>query len=117
MGNIENYKQRFYNLMESTMGDVKPLISEQIDYWRTAEELDSAMAIARVPGKDGDASQRHKIASILNRIESMAGWKELQRTFGSPNGQDLNDSLIRYLGTEYDSIMKELMSKWEKHGF
>lgn len=29
MGNIENYKQRFYNLMESTMGDVKPLISEQ----------------------------------------------------------------------------------------
>ena len=29
MGNIENYKQRFYNLMESTMGDVKPLINEQ----------------------------------------------------------------------------------------
>jgi hypothetical protein len=117
MGNIENYKQRFYNLMESTMGDVKPLISEQIDYWRTAKELDSAMAIARVPGKDGDASQKEKIASILNRIESMAGWKELQRTFGKPNGQDLNDSLKRYLGTDYNRIMDELMSKWEKHGF
>jgi hypothetical protein len=117
MGNIENYKQRFYNLMESTMGDVKPLISEQIDYWRTAKELDSAMAIARVPGKDGDASQRDKIASILNRIESMAGWKELQRTFGKPNGQDLNDSLKRYLGTDYNRIMDELMAKWKEHGF
>jgi len=117
MGNIENYKQRFYNLMESTMGDVKPLISEQIDYWRTAKELDSAMAIARVPGKDGDASQRDKIASILNRIESMAGWKELQRTFGKPNGQDLNDSLKRYLGTDYDRIMGERMAKWKEHGF
>ena len=117
MGNIENYKQRFYNLMESTMGDVKPLISEQIDYWRTAKELDSAMAIARVPGKDGDASQRDKIASILNRIESMAGWEELQRTFGKPNGQDLNDSLKRYLGTDYDRIMGERMAKWKEHGF
>lgn len=26
--NIEQYKNRFYNLMESTMGDVKPLITE-----------------------------------------------------------------------------------------
>ena len=29
MENIENYRQRFFNLMESTMGDVKPLINEQ----------------------------------------------------------------------------------------
>jgi hypothetical protein len=29
MKNIEQYKERFYNLMESTMGDVRPLISEQ----------------------------------------------------------------------------------------
>ena len=29
MNNIEQYKERFYNLMESTMGDVKPLINEQ----------------------------------------------------------------------------------------
>ena len=28
MNNIEQYKERFYNLMESTMGDVKPLIGE-----------------------------------------------------------------------------------------
>ena len=29
MKNIEQYKKRFYNLMESTMGDAKPLINEQ----------------------------------------------------------------------------------------
>jgi hypothetical protein len=29
MKNIENYKRRFYTLMETTMGDVRPLISEQ----------------------------------------------------------------------------------------
>ena len=29
MNNIEQYKNRFFNLMESTIGDVKPLISEQ----------------------------------------------------------------------------------------
>jgi hypothetical protein len=32
MENIENYKTRFYALMESTMGDVKPLISEAPQY-------------------------------------------------------------------------------------
>lgn len=29
MNTIRDYKNRFYNLMESTMGDVRPLISEQ----------------------------------------------------------------------------------------
>lgn len=30
MKNIEQYKNRFFNLMESTIGDVKPLLSESI---------------------------------------------------------------------------------------
>jgi hypothetical protein len=29
MNNIEQYKNRFFNLMESTIGDVRPLIGEQ----------------------------------------------------------------------------------------
>lgn len=29
MNNIEQYRNRFFNLMESTIGDVKPLITEQ----------------------------------------------------------------------------------------
>jgi len=32
MRNINEYKKRFYNLMESTLGDVKPLISEATQY-------------------------------------------------------------------------------------
>jgi hypothetical protein len=31
MRNIEQYRKRFFNLMESTIGDVKPLITEQIN--------------------------------------------------------------------------------------
>ena len=31
MNNIEQYKNRFFNLMESTIGDVKPLMTEQIN--------------------------------------------------------------------------------------
>lgn len=32
MRNIQNYKTRFYTLMESTMGDVKPFIFESSEY-------------------------------------------------------------------------------------
>ena len=31
MKNIEQYKRRFNSLLESTMGDVRPLISEEVD--------------------------------------------------------------------------------------
>jgi hypothetical protein len=31
MNKIEQYKNRFFNLMESTIGDVKPLINEQTE--------------------------------------------------------------------------------------
>jgi len=31
MKNIKTYKERFYNLMESTIGDVKPLIIENVN--------------------------------------------------------------------------------------
>ena len=117
MNNIEQYRRRFNMLIESSMGDERTLISEQIDYWSTAKELDRVMSIARMPSKDGDASQKNDIASVLNRIDSMAGWKELQRTFGSPNGQNLDASLRRYLGTDYDRIMGERMTKWKEHGF
>ena len=34
MNNINKYKKRFYNLMESTMGDAKPLINEDDTEWK-----------------------------------------------------------------------------------
>jgi hypothetical protein len=98
---------------------VKRVINEQPkkDYWDMAKKLDSAMAIARFPSKGGDASQKDAIASILYKINSADEWKELERAFGSPNEQNLDASLQRYLGTDYLRIMRELKDNWEKHGF
>jgi len=39
MKNLNEYKRRFYTLMESTIGDVKPLISEQVNKDTFIEEL------------------------------------------------------------------------------
>jgi hypothetical protein len=30
MSNIDSYKERFYGLMESTMGDVRPILTEEV---------------------------------------------------------------------------------------
>ena len=45
MKNIENYKTRFYTLMESTMGDVKPLITEGL-----SEQMTGATRTNQVTG-------------------------------------------------------------------
>ena len=45
MKNIENYKTRFYTLMESTMGDVKPLISEAPQYEEYVEPEEEDFSI------------------------------------------------------------------------
>ena len=45
MENLEKYKSRFYNLMESTMGDVKPLITEDIDYQPAQQFFQDVMSI------------------------------------------------------------------------
>ena len=31
MSNIDSYKKRFYGLMESTMGDVRPILTEVVN--------------------------------------------------------------------------------------
>lgn len=45
MKNLEQYKSRFYNLMESTIGEVKPLITEQeTESWKKfMQDLQSAL--------------------------------------------------------------------------
>jgi hypothetical protein len=60
MNNIEQYKKRFYNLMESTMGDAKPLINEEE---QSMDENWSKIVSSLVPTspkqikmKDGDHS-------------------------------------------------------------
>jgi len=50
MNNIENYKKRFYNLMESTVGDVKP-INEVVDSYSDIEFRDGVVGNSK-PSKD-----------------------------------------------------------------
>ena len=110
MKNIEQYKQRFFNLMESELGNVKPLISEQLDYWGMAKDLLFWLESFKTSkGKDN-------VASILNNIESKAGWDEIQRTYGKPNGKDLITALKEYLGADYSRIVDPLMKRIEEHG-
>ena len=45
MENLEQYKSRFYNLIESTMGNVKPLITEDIDYQPAQQFFQDIMSI------------------------------------------------------------------------
>lgn len=58
MENIEQYKNRFYNLMESKSGDVKPLLTEnEID--GTQFDLKSKME-----------SYKNKMDNFLNNLKS-----------------------------------------------
>jgi hypothetical protein len=82
MNNIVNYKKRFFSLMESTMGNVKPLITEKI-----GDSLGS-----------GEFSKRAKItkkeASFLNSYYSI----NLDASVtGNWHDKDFNDYLKKFM--------------------
>ena len=91
---------------------VKRVISEQkdLDYWTMAKELDDSLGSVFKTSVDKD-----KIAGILNQIETMKGWKEIQRTYGKPNGKDLITSLRTFLGADYSRVVDPLMKRIEGH--
>ena len=90
---------------------VKRVISEQekLDYWTMAKQLDSRLGSFKTDGG------KDKVASILNQIETMKGWEEIQRTYGNPNGKDLLTSLKDYLGTDYSRVVDPLMQRIQGH--
>jgi len=49
---VKNYKNRFFSLLESEMGDVKPLINESDNLYSEEEELD--MMVDTEDGFEGD---------------------------------------------------------------
>ena len=62
MKNLEQYKDRFYNLMESTIGNVKPLINEANDYM-------DGMGITEPIAKEF----MNKVAEFIHRTPSGLG--------------------------------------------
>lgn len=83
MENIENYKNRFYNLMESTMGDVRPLINEELSVGKqvffdvykddkTKNKLGSvAMFVTKGPNADEyklEATDKSEFPELLDGV-------------------------------------------------
>jgi hypothetical protein len=90
---------------------VKRVISEQkeLDYWTMAKQLDGRLGGFKTEGG------KNKVASILNQIQTEEGWKEIQRTYGKPNGKDLITSLREYLGADYSRVVDPLMQRIKGH--
>jgi hypothetical protein len=90
MNNIEQYKNRFFNLMESTIGDVRPLITEQnIPSSATTE------VCQRVPEPiNGLQKYLHETPSIYSKYnEGSTNYVELpdgNYTFVNANANDTN---------------------------
>jgi hypothetical protein len=101
MNNIEQYKKRFYNLMESTMGDAKPLISENQDkYFKAASELLNMMSGLNIVYNDRSIVQKFR-----DTVKTPEDLQNLIRAFGKPQEQDLMQWLEDDLGgTDWDNI-------------
>ena len=58
MKDINIYKNRFYSLLESELGDVKPIISEAGPYDPNADKLDSQPTSSKQPTQQPAAGQQ-----------------------------------------------------------
>jgi len=103
MQNINEYKKRFYNLLESKVGDVKPLITEQTKdgnwYFSKAKELLNAMS-----GADLTGAGENKVKEILNQVNTREEWNELVLKYGTPKGDNLTQWLKDDL-SDYDEFI------------
>ena len=73
MSNIQNYKNKFYRLLESTIGDVKPLLSEQVETSNTVSinfhpgcKIGYKLTYGEVKIFKGYAGQEYKGVVITN---------------------------------------------------
>ena len=117
MSNIDQYKKRFFNLLESEMGNVKPLITEDEDQWATdsaelegeadlgkmdmeqaAEEVESVLSndelqfLAGIMGQEGKEGLENKIE---NAVESKSDMNEEDSEFESEYGMSEDEFKMR----------------------
>ncbi len=117
MNNVEDYRRRFFNLLESEMGNVKPLITEDEDEWiaasremegetnfdemdkeQGAEEIKSVLSddelkfLSQVISQEGEAGLENKIE---NAIETKSEVNEEDSDFESEYGMSEDEFKIR----------------------
>lgn len=96
MESIENYKKRFFNLMESTIGDVRPLITEQL----SPDKIREYKAKWEFANKMDDAEGKEMYQSAINDKREIVG-KENRYTVDYFNDKR-NEKYISQLVTMYD---------------
>jgi len=117
MNNIEQYKQRFFNLLESELGNVKPLITEDEDRWiedseelsgetnfnemdkeKVAGEIKSVLSdeelqfLSQIMSEEGESGLE---SEIENAIESKTEMNEEDSDFESEYGMAENEFKMR----------------------
>ena len=117
MNNVEEYRKRFFNLLESEMGNVKPLITEDEDQWvadsqemegetnfdamdkeKGAEEIKSVLSddelqfLSQVVSQEGEGALENKIE---NAIESKTEMNEEDSEFESEYGMSEDEFKMR----------------------
>jgi hypothetical protein len=93
--NIENYKKRFYKLMESTMGDVKPLIVEQ------SENTNDMIVFSSYTITDNNCDSLHAFSKKGNMNEIVQN-----------RIKELNEQGIKIKPTKVDVSVQGWTVKW-----
>lgn len=123
MNNIDQYKKRFFNLLESEMGNVKPLITEDEDQWvedsaelegeadlgqmdmeQAAEEVESVLSndelqfLADLMSQEGKESLENKIENAIESKSEMNEGEDFESEYGMSEDEfkirDIVDKII-----------------------
>jgi hypothetical protein len=101
MNNIEQYKNRFFNLMESTIGDVRPLITEQINP-DNIKEYKAKFIISKSLKKE-DSKKMYKDAIDKNTKISGTEDEGVLNAYRSLVSQNNLDYVLRMYDEEFPS--------------
>ena len=93
MKNIEQYKERFYNLMESTIGNVKPILSEDVIDEEKIKEYKGKWAISNVL-KDENSKSMYKNAIDTKTLISGTENDEVVNYYNKMVGEGKQQSLV-----------------------
>jgi len=122
MNNIEQYKQRFFNLLESELGNVKPLITEDEDQWiETSGELEGETNFDEMDKEQGAEEIKSVLSDeelqFLNQVMSQEGEEGLESKIEnaieskSEMNEDDSDFESEYGMSEEEFKMRNIVDK------